>query len=124
MARQLTEQQQLFLQVLFDQAEGDFVTAKLMAGYSENTSTSSIVNSLKDEILEATRNYIASTAPKAAVALHGALNDPTELGLRDKMIAARDILDRSGIIKSEKVDVAGASAIFILPPKNVVEDDE
>lgn len=124
MARQLTPQQQLFLDVLFDGADGDFATAKIMAGYSENTSTTSIVNSLKDEILEATRNSLVSSAPKAAVALRDALIDPTTLGLRDKMIAARDILDRSGIFKSEKVEVGGASAIFILPPKNVVEDEE
>lgn len=123
MARNLTEQQQLFLEVLFDGANGDVVLAKKMAGYSESTSTSYIVNTLKDEIADATRSYLARIAPKAAISMAGALTDPTSLGLRDKMIAARDILDRTGFAKTEKVDL-GSSAIFILPPKNDVDEDE
>lgn len=123
MARNLTEQQQLFLEVLFDGAGGDVVLAKKLAGYSEGTATSAIVNALKDEIAEATRSYLARIAPRAATAMSGALMDPTELGLRDKMIAARDILDRTGFSKTEKIDVGGSS-IFILPPKNAVEDEE
>ena len=47
MARQLTEQQQQFLSVLFEEAGGDILTAKKLAGYSDTTSTSSVVNSLK-----------------------------------------------------------------------------
>jgi hypothetical protein len=66
---------------------------------------------------------LARIAPKAAISMAGALDDPTTLGLRDKMIAARDILDRTGFAKTEKVDL-GSSAIFILPPKNVEEDEE
>lgn len=123
MAKNLTEQQQIFLEVLFDGAGGDVVVAKKMAGYSDNTSTTSIINALKDEIAEATRSYLARIAPKAAVSMHGALIDPTELGLRDKMIAARDILDRTGFVKTEKVEVGG-NAIFILPPKDATGDDE
>jgi len=123
MARNLTEQQQLFLEVLFDGAGGDVVLAKKLAGYSDGTATSAIVNALKDEIAEATRSYLARIAPRAATAMSGALLDPTELGLRDKMIAARDILDRTGFSKTEKIDVGGSS-IFILPPKNAVEDEE
>jgi len=123
MARNLTEQQQLFLDVLFDGAGGDVVLAKKLAGYSDGTATTVIVNALKDEISEATRSYLARIAPRAATAMSGALSDPTELGLRDKMIAARDILDRTGFSKTEKIDVGGSS-IFILPPKNAVEDEE
>jgi len=123
MARILTEQQQLFMEVLFDGAGGDVVLAKKMAGYSESTSTTYIVTTLRDEIAEATRVYLARIAPRAAISMAGALIDPTELGLRDKMIAARDILDRTGFTKTEKIDL-GSSAIFILPPKNVVEDEE
>ena len=39
MARQLTERQQKFLDVLFDEAGGDIPTAKRMAGYSDNSSS-------------------------------------------------------------------------------------
>ena len=51
MARELTEQQQKFLAVLFDEAGGDVLTAKKLAGYSDTTSTTQVVASLKEEIL-------------------------------------------------------------------------
>ena len=52
MARTLTERQQRFLDVLFDDAGGDVVAAKKLAGYGDNSSTTAIVEALKDEIAE------------------------------------------------------------------------
>ena len=92
MARQLTEKQQKFLAVLFDEAGGDMVVAKKMAGYADNTTTAEIVKGLKEEILEATQMYMARNAPKAAMAMTGALYDPTELGIRDKMLLPKNCL--------------------------------
>ena len=117
MARTLTERQQRFLDVLFDDAGGDVVQAKKLAGYGDNSSTTAIVEALKDEIAEKTRTYFARTAPKAAFALMGALQDPTELGIKEKMIAAKDVLDRAGLGKVDKVDVTSGGGIFYLPPK-------
>ena len=118
MAKVLTEHQQKFLEVLFDEAMGDVILAKKMAGYSENTPTRVVVESLKDEIGEATRSHFARAAPKAVMALVGALSDPTELGIRDKMAAAKDLLDRAGLGKVERVDVTSSSGgVFILPSK-------
>ena len=117
MARTLTERQQRFLEVLFDDAGGDVVQAKKLAGYGDNSSTTAIVEALKDEIAEKTRTYFARTAPKAAFALMGALQDPTELGIKEKMIAAKDVLDRAGLGKVDKVDVTSCGGIFYLPPK-------
>ena len=45
MARQLTENQVKFLEVLFDEAGGDVVKAKKLAGYSDNTPTRLIIDS-------------------------------------------------------------------------------
>jgi len=118
MARNLTEKQQKFLDVLFDEAGGDVVQAKKLAGYGEQSSTTAIVESLKDEIGDRTRSYFARTAPKAAMAMVGALYDPTELGIRDKMSAAKDLLDRAGLGKVDRVDVSSSSGgVFILPSK-------
>jgi hypothetical protein len=47
----------------------------------------------------------------------GALYDPTELGIKEKMIAAKDLLDRAGLGKVDKVDVTSSGGIFYLPPK-------
>ena len=101
MARLLTGKQQVFLDVLFDEAGGNMATAKKLAGYSETSSTTEIVKGLKEEILEATQMYMARNAPKAAMAMTGALYDPTELGIRDKMVAAKELLDRVGLVKTE-----------------------
>ena len=117
MARNLSEKQNKFLEVLFDEANGDAVAAKRLAGYGDSSSTTAIVESLKDEIGEKTRTYFARTAPKAAVAMVGALSDPTELGIKEKMVAAKDLLDRAGLGKVDKVDVTSSGGIFYLPPK-------
>lgn len=118
MARNLTENQQKFLEVLFDEAGGDVLLAKKLAGYSDATPTRLIVEALKDEIAESTRSYFARTAPKAAMAMVNAINDPTELGIKEKMTAAKDLLDRAGLGKVDKVDVSSSGGgIFYLPPK-------
>lgn len=117
MARTLTERQQKFLDVLFDEAGGDVVLAKKLAGYSESTATTAVVDALKDEIADRTRTFFARTAPKAAYAMAAAINDPTELGIKEKMVASRDLLDRAGLGKVEKVDVTSGGGIFYLPTK-------
>ena len=124
MARQLTGKQQVFLDVLFDEAGGNMATAKKLAGYSETSSTTEIVKGLKEEILEATQMYMARNAPKAAMAMTGALYDPTELGVRDKMVAAKELLDRVGLVKTEKMQVEASGGVMLMPPKAPVEDDE
>ena len=123
MARQLTEKQQKFMQVLFDGAAGDVVMAKKLAGYAEGSSTTEIVNGLKEEIMEATQTYMARNAPRAAVALAGGLIDPTELGIRDKMSAAKELLDRTGLIKTEKIQVESSGGVMLMPPKKQEEDE-
>ena len=123
MARELNERQQKFLEVLFEDAGGDVVTAEKLAGYSDTTSTTAIVKGLKEEILEATQMYMARNAPKAAIAMTGALFDPTELGIRDKMSAAKELLDRTGLVKTEKMQVEAAGGVMLMPPKAASDDD-
>ena len=123
MARALTEKQQKLLAVLFDEAGGDIVLAKKIAGYSDATSSTEVINSLKEEILDATSAYMARNAPKAAMAMVGALYDPTELGIRDKMQAAKELLDRTGLVKTEKMQVEAKGGVMLMPPKQVDDDD-
>ena len=122
MARQLTDKQQKFLDVLFEEAGGSVTLAKKLAGYSETSSTSDITKGLKDEILEATQLYMARNAPQAAVAIAGSLSDPTQLGVRDRLAAAKELLDRTGLIKTEKVQVEASGGVILMPPKNNEED--
>lgn len=122
MTKNLTDKQQMFLNVLFDQAAGDVVQAKRLAGYSDTTSTTEVIRSIKDEIADATKEYLARVAPRAAFSMANVLNDPTELGIRDKMVAAKDLLDRTGYAKTEKMEVTAQSGLFILPPKQEEEN--
>ena len=124
MSRELTERQQKFLAVLFDEAGGDVVAAKKLSGYAESSSTTDIVKSLKDEILDATQTYMAGNAPKAAVAMVTGIDDPTQLGIRDKMSAAKELLDRTGLVKTEKMQVEAKGGVMLMPAKQVQEDDD
>ena len=126
MARTLTDKQQAFLNALFDEANGDVITAKKIAGYSDSYSTTEIVNGLKEEILDATHMFMARNAPKAAFALAGGLTNPTELGIRDKMAAAKELLDRTGLVKTEKMQVEAKGGVMLMPAKNatIEEDDD
>jgi len=123
MAKELTEKQQKFLDVLFDEANGDVTQAKLLAGYAPTSSTSDIVRGIKEEVLEATQMFMARNAPRAAVAMVSGLNDPTELGMREKMTAAKELLDRTGLVKTEKMQVESTGGVMLMPVKNVQEDD-
>ena len=123
MAKKLTEKQEKFLKVLFDVAGGDVVKAKQLAGYADTSSTSDIIKGIKDEVLEATQLYMARNAPKAAMAMVNGVDDPTQLGIRDKMAAAKDLLDRSGLAKTEKMQVESSGGVMLMPPKQKTEDD-
>jgi len=116
--RKLTDKQQKFLDVLFDEAGGSVVEAKRLAGYSDNNSTSEIVKSLKEEILEITQLFMARNAPRAAMSLVDGMIEPTQLGLKEKIISAKDLLDRVGLVKTEKLQVEAHNGLMILPPKD------
>ena len=124
MAKELTEKQRKFLDVLFDEANGDVTQAKLLAGYAPTSSTSDIVRGIKDEVLDATQMYMARNAPRAAVAMVSGINDPTELGLREKMTAAKELLDRTGLVKTEKMQVESTGGVMLMPVKNVSKNDD
>jgi len=121
MARQLTERQQTFLNVLFEDGGGDMRTAMRLAGYSDATAISEVTNSLKDEIIDHTQSFLSRNAPRAAMAMVGVVSDPTALGNRDKLAAANQILDRTGLVKTEKVSVEASGGVILLPPKQNAE---
>ena len=60
MARNLTEKQQKFLDVLFEEAQGDPVQAKKLAGYADSVASTSVVNSLTDEIADVTKKVYST----------------------------------------------------------------
>ena len=129
MAKELTDRQRTFLDCLFDDANGNIRTAMKIAGYSENTKTSTVLQTLQNEIIDRTQMYLASNGPMAAMAMTGVLTDPTALGNRDRISAAREMLDRTGIVKPERISVQAEpqSMIMFAPnaePKYEEEDEK
>lgn len=119
--RALTEKQELFLAVLFEEAEGDPLKAKKLAGYSDNVPTSAVTASLVDEIAELTRKFIAQSSTKAAYTMFKVMGDTDMLGAKERMAAAKDLMDRAGFVKTEKVEVSASEPVFILPAKKEEE---
>jgi hypothetical protein len=117
----LNEQQKKFIDALLGDANGSPVRAKELAGYSKTYPTKELMFTLKEHIIEATQLYIAMHAPKAAMAVISGIDDPTELGIKEKLSAAKDLLDRSGVVKTEKLEVQTSGGIMILPPKDSSE---
>jgi hypothetical protein len=120
--RELTDKQQLFLDVLFEEAEGDPLKAKKLAGYSDNVPTSSVTASLVDEIAELTRKFIAQSSTKAAYTMFKVMGATDMLGAKERMAAAKDLMDRAGFVKTEKVEVTTSEPVFILPAKKSSND--
>lgn len=124
MTKQLTENQQKFLDALFGEAKGKPAKAKLLAGYSEGTSTQAILDSLSEEIADRTRKQLAYAGPQAVSVLMDIMTEDGVLGAKEKLMAAKDILDRAGFSKTEKVQVEAKTPLFVLPPKQKSDEDE
>ena len=121
----LTEQQEAFLNALFGEAAGNFRAAMDMAGYSKHEYPARLIRNLKDEIIDRAEHTLAANAPKAVLSMTGVLDDPSALGTREKLAASKEILDRVGLVKTEKVEVkADKSAVLILPPLKYDDEDD
>jgi len=118
--RELTEQQKTFINALFGEANGNPKQAGEIAGYAE-TSYPNIVKSLKDIIIDKAEGVMAMHSPKAVMGLVNALDeDGMTPAANIRIEAAKQILDRVGIVKKEKVDINAqiSHGLFILPAKD------
>ena len=117
---ELSDQQKKLLTVLFGEANGNAKQAAEIAGYSESYYPD-LVKNLKEEIINRAEEILAAHSPKAALGMIHALDeDGSTPGVNIRMEAAKQILDRVGVSKKERIDmnVKQATGIFILPPKN------
>jgi hypothetical protein len=116
--KELTEKQQVFLEALTGEARGNVRSAMRIAGYSDTTKIHEVVGPLREEIVDRASMMLAMNAPLATISMIDVLHDPAAMGARNAVAAAREILDRSGLVKKEQVEVRGPEGgIFILPPK-------
>jgi len=118
--KSLTNSQENFLEALFGEARGNPKRAGELAGYSEH-SYPKVLRSLKTEIVSRAENYLATHSAKAATKMVEMLEeDGTTPHANIRMEAAKQILDRIGIVKKEQIDVnmKAIHGIFVLPAKD------
>ena len=115
-----TDKQNAFLEALMmKETRGSIRKAMDVAGYSKTTSINSMVESLGTEIHDRANKILQLNAPKAAWGMVEVLDDPSAMGARNSIAAAAQIMDRTGLVKKEQVEVKNTGgAMFILPPKN------
>ena len=117
--RNLTEQQQKFLDALSGEAQGDIKAALQVAGYKD-TSYYAVVKSLRQEIIDTANTILAHSAPKAAKKLVDVLESDEPIPqVNAKLQAAQTLLDRVGVAKKESINVNHnhSGGIFIQPDK-------
>ena len=124
--KSLTNSQEKFLNVLFGEARGDPKKAGKLAGYSEH-SYPKVLRNLKQEIVSRAENYLAVHSAKAATKMVDMLDeDGTTPHASIRMEAAKQILDRIGIVRKDQIDINMKSlhGIFILPAKDDIDKDQ
>ena len=124
--KSLTNTQEKFLDVLFGEARGNPKKAGELAGYSEH-SYPKVVRNLKQEIISRAENYLATHSAKAATKMVDMLDeDGTTPHASIRMEAAKQILDRIGIVRKDQIDINMKSlhGIFILPAKVNIDKDK
>jgi len=124
--RSLTESQEKFLDALFGEARGNPKKAGELAGYSEH-SYPKVLRNLKQEIVSRAENYLATHSAKAATKIVDMLEeDGTTPHANIRMEAAKQILDRIGVVKKDQLDInmKAMHGIFILPAKDNIDKDQ
>ena len=118
--KELTVQQETFLSALFGEARGNPKRAGEIAEYAEGSYTYAI-KSLKEEIIHRAETVLAAHSPKAVMGLVNAMDeDGMTPAANIRIEAAKQILDRVGLVKKEQIDINAqiAHGLFILPPKD------
>lgn len=124
--KEYTTLEKAFLEHLFGEAQGNFRKAMQLAGYGDNVSVTQVRRQLKDEIIEAAKDYLSGAAVKAIFATEEVLDSPNQLGAANRIKAANSILDRVGMVKPEgdvKLNI-GSDGVIILPAKQNMKKEE
>ena len=83
-----------------------------------------ILKSLKNEVVDLASDVLAREAPTAAFKLIEVMkSDKPVPQANNKLQAAQTILDRAGVVKTDKVDINHnvSGGIFILPEKHTID---
>ena len=114
---ELTEKQQAFVDALFGPAKGNIAEAGRIADVAKPYE---MHKRIKDVILEMIEYRLALNAPKAISVLEDGMDEVASQipGLPNRLNAAKEVLDRTGIIKKDKIQIdVNHGGVILLPPK-------
>jgi hypothetical protein len=116
--KELTTEHQQFIDALLAH-KGVVSKAAAECGYSAQYGYV-LMKTLRDDIIAAAEHVLALHTPKAVFALIDGVDGELGMGANNVIESAKQILDRAGIVKKDKVEVSGpAGGIFILPVKEI-----
>lgn len=118
MRKELTPEHQAFIDALLAH-KGVVSAAAKECGFSEQYGYV-LMKTLREDIIAAAEHVLALHTPKAVFALIDGVDGKLEMGANNVIESAKQILDRAGLVKKDKVEVTGpAGGIFILPVKEI-----
>lgn len=122
--KELSEQQKTFLAALFsEECAGNFREAMRVAGYSDGYKITQLSKILQDEIADAAKNFLRLNGVRAAWTMAEVMEGEGGKAARDRLSAAKEILDRGvGVTKVEKVEIEAKQGLIILPAKDQDQD--
>lgn len=105
-----------FLDLVFDE-NTSYSDAAEAVGYSRNYGNT-LARKLKDEIIDRIRLQLAIKGPTALRQVEDLLTDGTTPGAAIRLQMVKELLDRIGVVKVDKVQVeTNAPSVVILPAK-------
>lgn len=125
-AKEYTELQTKFMDAIRDPSnKGNIRAAMNIAGYKSNTPTTAIVKELKEELLSIAQEILAGHSVATTMSLTGLIDDPINPAANTIIRVAESILDRVGIVKTERVEVeARVHNIALLPARKTQNEDQ
>lgn len=122
--QELDSRECIFLDYLFD-GEGmrHPNEAKILAGYPANYPILKIMKAVQQELIERMDSTATMYTPQAFMGLVELMNEPETPGNKLKLQVLLEILDRGGVVKKEKTEVAiqAPNFVFVLPSKVNIE---
>ena len=121
--KKYTEKQKKFLSLFHKNNFQNPKECAIEAGYSA-ASAFHAVRALKTEVQQLAESVLIMHAPRAALSLTNMLSSDEPIPQATvKIQAAKEILDRSGVVKPEKLQVETniSGSLFILPAKEPLD---
>ncbi len=122
--KDLDERQKTLLEVMFSEEhwQKSLREKAILAGYPPQTNMTQVLctDVMSKAVIEKTKQHLTMNGPKIAMSLLQVLDDPHNPGNSVTISAAKELLDRIGVVKQDKmeVEVNIPNALLILPEKN------